>query len=580
MRVVSEGSARALRVMAMKFDISQHPGVVLKITSPDGARRVQLDGAPSFDAVSDALGMIWGCHPAAKYADEDGDLCHLVEATFEDFLATGAPGLEEAAETGIRPVLKIQVNTVPPEKAAESSSTSPAGRKGCSLVTLVSVEQREEETEKSEQMQQKADAENEDKEQMQSEQKVTEQEQKRKEPRAAQKKEHVDDVAQRSEVHSKERDPNDDDWETVEEMDIDSEEEEPASDFEGSSRASKSAQACGHDRPEVEARQAAVSKDDHGEPRSTGQELAQSRLGASWMEVSADASPAEGTQVAHPLPPAAQRPQGQAETAQLDRRAEAEKRGAEAPEQLVGRAEPEQVEKGDSSELLEKDQLQPEAEARPEQLEKTEASKLLETAEPAEQLAVGTQQTKPSESLGDAARQPELSQSEGLGLESLMQRLSRLQQLEEEIQKLEPITSPVASPADPQLAASAPPTPPVQAVTPAPAPVAVPAAAAPPEKPMWVPPQPMAPTPAPIWSPPNQKPFTVGPHSYPAVPTAGKPMTVGPYPQTQAMPMTAAPPMTVMEPPPMLPRTQDFGHVPPMMPKPMTVCSPGPLYTS
>jgi len=77
---------------------------VLKIAQGTEVLRVPLKGAADFPAVQEVLRRVWTGpgEPSAKYEDEDGDLCGLVEATFADFLTTAKP-------SGGRQVLRVKL---------------------------------------------------------------------------------------------------------------------------------------------------------------------------------------------------------------------------------------------------------------------------------------------------------------------------------------------------------------------------------------------------------------------------------------------------------------------------------------
>lgn len=98
---------------------------VLKVTCKDEIHRLMLEGEPSFEGVNALLQSLWkGTDiPIAKYTDEDGDSCTLVEATFTDFMTTAKPSFEEALQSGARPVLKVSLVQPLTEQAASSVSS-------------------------------------------------------------------------------------------------------------------------------------------------------------------------------------------------------------------------------------------------------------------------------------------------------------------------------------------------------------------------------------------------------------------------------------------------------------------------
>jgi len=94
--------------------MASHSFAVLKITSQDEIHRLSLQGPPDFEGVMALARSVWPSEngqPIAKYVDEDGDLCTLLEVTFSDFLTTARPSFEEASESGKRPVLKLVLSS-------------------------------------------------------------------------------------------------------------------------------------------------------------------------------------------------------------------------------------------------------------------------------------------------------------------------------------------------------------------------------------------------------------------------------------------------------------------------------------
>lgn len=84
--------------------------IVLKVTCQGQMHRVPLSlgEKPNYAAVTYAIEAISPRPEAyvAKYADEEGDLCTLVEATFPDFLSAA---LESAPDKNGRAILKLEV---------------------------------------------------------------------------------------------------------------------------------------------------------------------------------------------------------------------------------------------------------------------------------------------------------------------------------------------------------------------------------------------------------------------------------------------------------------------------------------
>jgi len=92
---------------------------VLKIVFGDDVHRVPIKGAVNFTSVQEALrgvagglGEVW-----AEYEDDEGDLCGLVEASFQDFLSTARP-------SGGRRLLRVRLcppTAVPRELADDDA---------------------------------------------------------------------------------------------------------------------------------------------------------------------------------------------------------------------------------------------------------------------------------------------------------------------------------------------------------------------------------------------------------------------------------------------------------------------------
>ncbi|CAE8605093.1 unnamed protein product, partial [Polarella glacialis] len=82
---------------------------VLKVTCRDEVHRLPIQGKPDLQTVSKKLGAIWaddnGSTLVAKYLDDEGDWCTLVEATFADFISTARPQFPEER----RPVLRLKL---------------------------------------------------------------------------------------------------------------------------------------------------------------------------------------------------------------------------------------------------------------------------------------------------------------------------------------------------------------------------------------------------------------------------------------------------------------------------------------
>jgi hypothetical protein len=90
---------------------------VLKVDCEGDLRRALLKGTPSYAIVDQAVQEIWPQRSArgAKYVDEDGDGCTLLEETFTDFLST-------AKQTATGQVLKLQLAA--PSSASEEHGES------------------------------------------------------------------------------------------------------------------------------------------------------------------------------------------------------------------------------------------------------------------------------------------------------------------------------------------------------------------------------------------------------------------------------------------------------------------------
>eukprot|EP00425_Heterocapsa_triquetra_P009404 CAMPEP_0195131258 /NCGR_PEP_ID=MMETSP0448-20130528/144662_1 /TAXON_ID=66468 /ORGANISM="Heterocapsa triquestra, Strain CCMP 448" /LENGTH=157 /DNA_ID=CAMNT_0040169197 /DNA_START=27 /DNA_END=496 /DNA_ORIENTATION=- len=89
---------------------------VLKVESEGEIRRMLFDTPPDYAAVRTALQKLWPTCSVdqAKYKDEEGDLCTLSQATFDDFLFTSGAGVAG------RPVLRLQVPQRAPPAPTET----------------------------------------------------------------------------------------------------------------------------------------------------------------------------------------------------------------------------------------------------------------------------------------------------------------------------------------------------------------------------------------------------------------------------------------------------------------------------
>lgn len=92
---------------------------VLQITSGEEVREVEFLTLPIFANVDSAIRSFSA--EAAKYADEDGDLCTLTESTFGDFLVTAQ------REQGKNTVLRVELPV--------NQLNRPGGNNGCLLST-------------------------------------------------------------------------------------------------------------------------------------------------------------------------------------------------------------------------------------------------------------------------------------------------------------------------------------------------------------------------------------------------------------------------------------------------------------
>lgn len=97
---------------------------VLKVSCGGQIHRVLLSDEPSFDVIDAILRDLWpGMRPgSAKYVDSDGDLCILVEGTFEDLLTTSKTATPD------RTILKITIaDEVAPAKKSISKAPEAHG---------------------------------------------------------------------------------------------------------------------------------------------------------------------------------------------------------------------------------------------------------------------------------------------------------------------------------------------------------------------------------------------------------------------------------------------------------------------